>query len=107
MAEQHADSAMILTALVHQGHIRCTVNTEFDPELGEALAKRGLALAQSLNDQAAEANILWNLLNFYRFTNRLAQAIDCGERALTLARHLNLQEQLGAICDDLARCYGR
>jgi tetratricopeptide (TPR) repeat protein/class 3 adenylate cyclase len=106
LANQHSDPAMRLKALIRQGRIRCTVNALFDPELGEVLSEQALALAQSLADPAAEAEILWNLLNFYRFTNRLPQAIACGERALTLARDLNLREQMGSICDDLARCYG-
>ena len=62
-------------------------------------------MAIELDDEAVEAKILWNSLNLYRHTNRLRQAINCGERSLSLARKLNLQEQTAYTLNDLAHCY--
>jgi tetratricopeptide (TPR) repeat protein len=64
-----------------------------------------LQLAQALSDQTAQAKILWNQLLLYRNINRASEAIACGERALDLARQLNLQEQMAFILNDLGYCF--
>jgi tetratricopeptide (TPR) repeat protein len=105
VARQHGDSSMCLTALVHQSQIRCTANALFDPEQGAALSERALALAQELNDGAAEAKVLWIQQNLYMWTNKMAQGIDAGERSLALAREFNLREQMAFTLNDLAYLY--
>ncbi len=105
MAQQRKDRPMALFALVHQSQIRCTVNALFDPEQGETLAEKALTLAQELGDREAEAKILRNQLNLYKWTNKMAQAIDFGERSLALARELNLREQIAFTLNDLASTY--
>jgi tetratricopeptide (TPR) repeat protein len=113
LAHEHRNQPMELAALVHQGRIRCTTNPEFNPEQGEVVSERGLALAQALGDQAAEAEIRWNMLNLYRWSNRTEQAIASGEDALALIRSLDpptgaepmLRQQLAYVLNDLTHCY--
>ncbi|MBI1879193.1 MAG: tetratricopeptide repeat protein [Chloroflexi bacterium] len=77
----------------------------FNPIQGETLAEQALSLARELGDSAAEAKILWGLLNLYTHSNRVPQAIACGERTLALAHDLNLREQRAFILNDVALCY--
>jgi DNA-binding SARP family transcriptional activator len=94
-----------LTALVAQITPLATVNAVFDTKQAEILSERALQLAQALDDQAAEAKILWNQLILYRNTSRAVQAVVCGERALALARRLNLREQTAFVLHDLGYAF--
>lgn len=69
------------------------------------MAEQALSLARELDDQLAEIKILWALLNLYRISARVPQAIASGEQALALARDLNLPEQTAFILNDVALCY--
>lgn len=100
-ALQRADRALELAALMAQGTLYSTANRFFNPESGDALTRRGLALARELGDEAAEAKLYWNLLNMHRFTTRLAEAEEAGERSLSIARRLNLREQLAFTLNDM------
>jgi tetratricopeptide (TPR) repeat protein len=76
------------------------------PVQAQKLGDRALALARELGDKAAEAKILWSLSLAYFFDNRLAQAIECGELSLALARQLNHREQMAQTLNDLGSfCY--
>jgi predicted ATPase/DNA-binding SARP family transcriptional activator len=110
LAQTHSNRSMELAALIHQGRLRCTTNPAFNPEQGEVLSEQGLALAQTLKDPIAEAKIHWNLLNLYRWTNRMQQAVNAGEQALaligndvTLSR--DLRRQRAYTLNDLTHCY--
>jgi tetratricopeptide (TPR) repeat protein len=104
LAQEWGDHPMGLAALMAQITPLVTVTAVFDPAQGETLLQRALPLAQALGDQAAEAKILWNQLILYRNSNKLPQAVVCGERALALARQLNLGEQTAYILNDLGYC---
>jgi tetratricopeptide (TPR) repeat protein len=69
------------------------------------LSEQALALARELGAPVAEAKILWGLLDIYIPSNRLPQALACGEQAVALARSLNLREQTAFILNDGAKCY--
>ncbi len=101
LAQERGDRPMELVALIARITPLATVTAVFDPGQGEALSERALRLAQALDDQAAEAKILWNQLIIYRNTNKLPQAVACGERALALARQLNLRQQMAFVLHDL------
>lgn len=92
---------MGLAALLARITPLATVTAVFDPAQAEALSERALQLARALGDQAAEVKILWNQLIIYRNISQSSQAIACGERALALARQLDLQEQIPFILHDL------
>ncbi|MFQ5855112.1 MAG: tetratricopeptide repeat protein [Anaerolineae bacterium] len=105
LARDRGDRSTELTALMAQVTLRATPTSVCDLAQAEALAERAVALARDLDDQVAEAKLLWNLLNVYRFTRRFSQAVGCGERSLALARKLDLREQMAFTLLDLAQSY--
>ena len=69
--------------------------------IGERLLQESLDLARRLADERAEARILWLLLTLYTFTGRPAQAMDCGQVSLAIARKLNMREQMAHTLSDM------
>ncbi len=104
-ASERGDRVLLLTAITARCQIRCTPNSEFDPALGEPLAKKALELARQLGDRVTESKILWVLVNLYRFTDQLKAAHEVGEQSLRIARELNLREQMAYTLNDLAHAY--
>ena len=86
LARTRSDRHLELAALAAQCQIRCTANPEFNPDLGEELANRTAHLARELEDRAVEAKVYWDLLNLYRLTSRLAEALTAGEQSAAIAR---------------------
>ena len=86
LAHKQGNRPLELASLLARVTFYTTLTPAHDPAQAEALAEEALTLARDLGDQAAEAKILWNLVNVYAFSNRMSQAIDSGERALALAR---------------------
>ncbi len=105
LARTRGDRGLELAALAAQCQIRCTPNPEFNPDLGEDLANRTAHLARELGDRAVEAKVFWDLLNLYRFTNRLAEALTAGEQSAAIARDLDLREQLAFTLNDASHVY--
>ena len=60
---------------------------------------------RELGDQAVESKVLWNLLLANLHGSKIEQAIDYGEKSLSLARSLNLREQMAYTLTDLGRAY--
>lgn len=104
-AQAAGDRARELAALMGQANLRCTANAEFDPVLGEALTTRALALAEQLNDRAAQPVILWNRMNLQRLGGRMAEARATGERSLRLGRELGISEPLAYTLNDLGHVF--
>jgi DNA-binding SARP family transcriptional activator len=106
LARQYGDQSMLLTSKVAQIVLLATPTSVHDVIRGEALIDEALALAHRLDDQVAEARLLWTRLLIYGFLGRFSEAITSGERALALARKHNLREQLAFVLNDLGyRCY--
>ncbi len=105
IAQQRHVPAMKLAALMAQAALQSIPSPSLNAVQGEALAEQALTLARELGDAAAEAKILWGLMNLYTHANRLPQAITCGEQALTLARDLDLPELEAFILNNLGLCY--
>lgn len=101
-AQTRADQLLELSALIAQSIIYSNVNDQRNPERGEELSRRALSLARELKDEASEAKILWNLLNVLRFSERIDEAVDVGERSLELAGRLALPEQRAIVGNDLS-----
>ncbi len=76
-----------------------------DTQKGQALSEEALKLARDLGDQAIESRVLWNLLLANLHGAKVDQAIDYGERSLSLARSLNLRDQIPYTLTDLGRAY--
>ncbi len=101
LARERGDRRMELTSLMARATIQSVPTAVHDPERARVLGQQALSLAGELGDRAAEAEILWSLSVANYFTQRLSQAIDCGERSLALARELGLREQTAHTLNDL------
>lgn len=104
-ASERSDPAMELAALLLQATQRVTPTAIFDPRIGQELCDRALELARKLNDGAAEARVLWNLLLLNGFTGHYLDAVKYGEASLALARQLDLKTQIAYTLNDLGN-YG-
>ncbi|HKZ83770.1 MAG TPA: adenylate/guanylate cyclase domain-containing protein [Anaerolineae bacterium] len=106
LAHERGDRTLELAALIPWATIHSTYTAEFDPEQGQALSERALALARDMQDHRAEAKALWNLMLLTLFAGRDArQAVAYGEQALAIARRHALREELAYILHDIARAY--
>ena len=105
IARESGAIAAELTALIAQAQIRSVPSTEFDMKSGLTLIEKAKAIAEKINDQAALAKIYWITTNLYRFSHSLEEAQKVGEKAITLARDLELEEQLAYSLTDTAHTY--
>ena len=106
VAQERNDQAMVLASLLARAAIRATVNFARNPAEGRALLEQAQAVALNINDQAAEATILWNLLILNAYTGGDPhERLRYGEEALALARKLELSEQLAFILHDIIYAY--
>lgn len=99
------EPAYELAGLMLQATLRATPTSVFDPHIGQQLLDRALELASELNDGAAQAKILWNLLLLNGFTGRYHAAVEYGEQSLALARDLGLETQIAYTLNDIGN-YG-
>ena len=109
-AQALSDRALELGALMLQTTLRCGPMPTFEPTLGRQLAEQALALANELNDRAAETKILWHLQLLSTHTGQPDRAVEYGERALAIAQELNangkdMREQIAYILNDLTVPY--
>jgi tetratricopeptide (TPR) repeat protein len=104
-AREHQDRRMELDAMMASSTLYSTPTSVMDPEKGQSLAEEALKLAQELGDQSIECKVLWNLLLANLHGAKVDQAIDYGERSLSLARSLNLRDQIPYTLTDLGRAY--
>ncbi len=104
-ARARKDRRMELEAQVAASTLYSTPTAVMDAEKGQALSEQTLKLAQELGDQSIECRVLWNLLLANMHESKTDQAIDYGERSLSLARTLNLREQIPYTLTDLGRVY--
>jgi tetratricopeptide (TPR) repeat protein len=104
-ARKRQDHRMELDAMMASSTLYSTPTAVMDAEKGQALSEETLKLAQELGDQSIECKVLWNLLLANLHGSKIDQAIDYGERSLSLARSLNLSEQLPFTLTDLGKAY--
>jgi tetratricopeptide (TPR) repeat protein len=105
IGQARGDRAMHLAALMQCATLHSTSTPLYNFAQGEALGQQAVQLAQALGDRAAEAKILWNLINLHRFSGNMPRALECGERALAVAREYHLREQLAFILNDMTHIY--
>ncbi len=106
-AHDSEDPEMELSALLTMATLYSTPTEIYDLKKGDSLLQQALLLAQEQDDRAAEAKILWNMLNLNRFSGRNDLALEYGERSLAIARELNLTEQIAYTLNDLCHIYNR
>jgi tetratricopeptide (TPR) repeat protein len=104
-ARSRGDRVLELAALIVQTTARSTPTPSQDLILAQDLSARALELARALDDQAAEAKILWNRSLMGYFMGQPTQAVADGEQAIAIARRLDLREQLAYALHDTARSY--
>jgi adenylate cyclase len=106
VARGRSDRAMELASLMGRVAIQAVPTSVHDPVSAQITAEKALTIAGALGDAAAEAKILWSISLAYFFDNRLAQAIEYGERSLALARQYDLRDQMAQTLNDLGSfCY--
>ena len=104
-ARERHDRRMELDAQVATSTLYSTPTAVVDPAKGQALSEETLKLAKELGDQAAESRVLWNMLLANLQDSHPDQAIEYGEKSLSLARELNLREQMAYTLSDLGWAY--
>jgi predicted ATPase/class 3 adenylate cyclase len=105
LARQREDRELLLSALTANAILRATPTPVQDAVLARQLCEQALDLAWEINDQAAAAKIMWALLLVNVRGGRTEEAVLFGERALSLARDLNLKELLGLTLNDISQAY--
>jgi class 3 adenylate cyclase/tetratricopeptide (TPR) repeat protein len=106
LGHKRAEPSLELYGIAGQAQIRAMGSTaEGDVPKAQALLARGLTLAKSLGDQAAEARLEWTRLMLYHWTDQLPEARQAGERSLELARAAGLREQVAFTLQDLSYIY--
>lgn len=105
LAAQRDDSRFELAGLMLEAILRATPTAVFDTETGQGLLDRALRLARELNDEPAEAKILWILLVLNGFSGHYEKAVEYGEQSLALARRLGLKTQIAYTLNDIGN-YG-
>lgn len=105
LARARGDAALELQAVIHQIILFTTPNLLTDLPRAIAYGKRALVAARALNDQPAQAKVLWILMLAEHFSGNSKQAIEYGEQSLAIARALDLREQMAYTLNDIARPY--
>jgi len=104
--EQQNDGALQLAALMAQATIQAIPSSVFNIAQSSEASEKALTLARELDDAAAEAKILWNLMLVEtRVGTNYIGGIAHGEKSLAIARERNLREQLAYTLNDLAGMY--
>ena len=106
LAQKIGDQSLELAAVSSTATIYSTFTSHYDPPKGLALSERALTLARLLNDEPAQAKILWNLLLGNYSVGQPAQAMEYGAQSLEIARRLNLREQLAYTLHDYSNIVG-
>ena len=104
-AREGQDRRMELDAMMAASTLYSTPTAVMNPEKGQALSEEALKLAKELGDQSIECKALWNLLLANLHGEKLNQAIEYGESSLSLARSLDLGDQIPYTLTDLGRAY--
>lgn len=105
-ARARGERAVELGALVQLAKVLAVGAMRYDPKESERVAGQALALAGELNDEHAQARVLWAmlLLNLYG-AGGARVSIPFGERSLALARALDWREQIAYTLNDLSYAY--
>lgn len=106
LAEARHDLSLKQAALTAQCIIHATHTSLFNPPQAKEMGQAALVLAQTLNDQAAQARALWCLMlaEFYGGGEN-QKILAYGQEALALAKKLGLKELATYVQTNLAWAY--
>ena len=99
VAQELGDADLELASLLSRATLFVTPTPVYDNANGRSLSHKALDMAQELGNRAAEAKAEWNLLIAYN--DKAHRAASHGERAIAIARELNLREQLAFALNDM------
>jgi len=99
------DQHMLLAAIILQTIVRAVPSAALDVAQADSLTTRALTLARALGDRVTEARALWARMLYELLVEHSAEAVQAGEAALSLARELELSEQIALTLVDLGRAY--
>ena len=106
LAQASGARAAALAADMALTTLYATPTPVFDAVRGRELSERTIALARELGDRPAESKALWNLMILDTYGGGdPGEAVDAGERSLSIARELNAREQIAFTLNDLWRPY--
>ena len=105
MARKSGDKQVELKALIAQAQVYSLPSSEFNVELGSAIVDKSQKFAEELGDLGALAKLHWIDMNLNRFHQNLSDAQKAGEKAIALARELDLEELLAYSLNDTAHTY--
>jgi tetratricopeptide (TPR) repeat protein len=105
VARERGDHAMELAAMIARATIYLKPVSVRDPDKGRSLSEHTLALARERGDRDSETKSLWNLMQFYKWTGQMEEALAQGEQALAIARELGQREHLAYVLHDIASIY--
>ncbi len=106
LAQASGARAAALAADMALTTLYATPTPVFDAVRGRELSERTIALGRELGDRPAESKALWNLMILDTYGGGdPGEAVDAGERSLSIARELNAREQIAFTLNDLWRPY--
>lgn len=105
VAHERGDQTLELDAVMSQATLYTTWTPLYNPAAGQVFLARAQALAQTQNDPATEARILWNMMWLHNANDQHEAAIAVGEQGLTIARAHNLTMQIAFLLNDIQSSY--
>lgn len=99
------DQRIELKALIAQALVYSVPSSEFDSKLGSSIIEKARKIAEEIDEREALAKIYWISMNLNRFNQSFRDAQQAGEKAVALARELNLVEQLAYSLNDISHAY--
>lgn len=106
MARQRNDPSLELACLVAQTILYATQTPLNNSLRAREMSERSLVLAKALNDERAEARVLWALLLVEAWGNGdNRKALEYGQRSLEISRRLGLIEQMGYTLTNLVNVF--
>ena len=99
------DKPSELQALIARAQIYSVPSSEFNLERGTIVVERAQAIAEELEDLKSKATLYWIDMNLNRFQQSLGRAQESGEKAITLARDLGMEELLAYSLNDTSHAY--
>jgi class 3 adenylate cyclase/tetratricopeptide (TPR) repeat protein len=106
LASERGDQALELAALTALCVIYATHTPLFNTPKARERGQDALALAQKLEDRAAEARALWGMMLVEFYSGGDSQKVFAyGEESLSIAREMGLKELMGFVLGNLTYAY--